>query len=113
MKSESQISPRFADKFQTSELRYGFKPKSSATQCTFSLLETVNHFQQNNTDIYVLLLDASSAFDKVNYVKLFDLLLERGVDPITMRCPLYMYTNQHVDNCGTTIDRVIFPQTMV
>ncbi len=66
------------DKFHTSELQYGFKPKSSATQCTFSLLETVNHFQQNNTDVHVLLLDASKALDKVNYVKLFDLLLERG-----------------------------------
>ena len=32
-----------------------------------------------------------------NYVKLFDLILERGVDPITVRCLLYMYTNQHVD----------------
>ncbi len=84
-------------KFQTSELQYSFKPKYSATQCTFSMLEAVNHFQQNNTDVYVLLLDASKAFDKVNYVKLFHLLLERGVDPITVRCLLYMYTNQHVD----------------
>ncbi len=44
------------------------------------MLETVNHFQQNNTDVYVLLLDASKAFDKVNYVKLSDPLLERGVE---------------------------------
>ncbi len=45
----------------------------------------------------LLLLDASKAFDKVNYVKLFDLLLESGVDPITVGCLLYMYINQHVD----------------
>ncbi len=29
------------DKFQTSELQYGFKPNGSATQCTFSLLEII------------------------------------------------------------------------
>ncbi len=56
----------------------------------FALLEAVNHFQQYNTDAYVLFLfDASKNFDKVNYVKLFDLVLERGVEPITMRCLLY------------------------
>ncbi len=41
--------------------------------------EAVTHFQQNNTDAYVLLFDASKPLDKENYVKLFGLVLERGV----------------------------------
>ena len=41
-------------------------------------LETVNYFRRNNTDVYVLLLDASQAFDQVNYVKLCQLLLNRN-----------------------------------
>ena len=45
----------------------------------------MNYFQQNKSDVYVLLLDATKTFDKVNYAKLFYLLYYL----------LYMYTNQH------------------
>ena len=37
------------------------------------------------------LLDASQAFDKVNYVKLFQLLFDRKVNPMVIRCLLYVY----------------------
>ena len=85
------------DEFSTTDLQYGFKPKSSTTQCTFTMLETINHYRQNDTDVYVLLLDASQAFDKVNYVKLFRLLIDRHVNPLVIRCLLYMYTNQSLN----------------
>ena len=58
------------DKCCTSDLQYGFKAKSSTTQCTFALMETVNYYKKNNSDVYTLLLDASQAFDKVNYTTL-------------------------------------------
>jgi len=53
-------------------------------------METINYYKQNNTDVYILLLDDSQAFDKVDYVKLFHLLLQRKVNPMTIRCLLYM-----------------------
>ena len=34
-------------------------------------METVNYYKKNNSDVYILLLDASQAFAKVNYTKLF------------------------------------------
>ena len=88
---------KYNDKFITNDLQFGFKPKSSTTSCTFALLETVNYFQENNTDVYVLLLDATKAFDRVNYIKLFRLLLNRGLNPLVVKCLLYMYTNQHLN----------------
>ena len=39
------------------------------------------------------MLDASKAFDKVNYCKLFDELLKRDISPIALRILLYMYTS--------------------
>ena len=84
-------------------MQYGFKAKSSTTQCTFAMMETVNYYRQHNTDVYVLLLDASQAFDKVNYVKLFQLLIKRNVNPLIIRCLVYMYTNQYMNikwNCS-------------
>ena len=40
---------------------------------------------------------ASQAFDKVNYIKLFRLLLKKNINPLVVRCLLYMYTNQHLN----------------
>ena len=51
--------------FVTSDMQYGFKAKSSTTQCTFAMMETVNYYRQHNTDVYVSLLDTSQAFDKL------------------------------------------------
>ena len=37
------------------------------------------------------------AFDKINYVKLFNLLMEREMNPMLKRCLIYMYTHQHLN----------------
>ena len=41
-----------------------------------------------------LLLDASKAFDRINYCKLFTDLLKRDVSTLVLRLLLHMYTNQ-------------------
>ena len=43
---------------------------------------------------YVLLLDASKAFDRVCYNELFTILIERNVSPSAIRFLLFMYTNK-------------------
>lgn len=44
--------------------------------------------------MYVVLLDASQAFDRVHYVKLFKLLIDRGICPLLARLLAKMYTEQ-------------------
>ena len=79
-----------ADAFKTSDLQFGVKPQSSTAKCTFALMETVNYFRQNKSDVYVLLLDAY-------YVKLFNLMMDRGKNHLLIGCLFYMYTNQHIN----------------
>ena len=43
-----------------------------------------------------MLLDASQAFDRVQYVKLFKLLLQRGTCPLTARFLARLYTSQSI-----------------
>ena len=43
---------------------------------------------------YGLLLDASKAFDMVKYVKLFELLDERGICPLVVRFLAVFYSYQ-------------------
>ena len=74
----------------SSELQFGFKKGLSTTQCTNAMLETIDYYNFNKSSVYVLLLDASKAFDRVNYVKLFDELLRRDLSPLVLRLLLYM-----------------------
>ena len=78
----------------SSNLQFGFKKGTSTTQCTFSVLETIDHYNFMKSNAFVLMLDASKAFDRVNYCKLFRELLKREMSPLVLRLLLFMYTNQ-------------------
>ena len=43
-----------------------------------------------------MLLDASKAFDTIGYVKLFNILLDKGVCPLVCRLMYYLYLNQKI-----------------
>ena len=59
-------------------------------------IDTIEYYNENNTDCYLLLLDASKAFDKVEYVKLFKMLKDRNMCPIVSRLLMNMYANQKI-----------------
>ena len=91
---ETIILKQQDDALKTSDLQFGFKAKSSTTMCTFMVLETIEHYRRSGSDVHVMLLDASKAFDRVNYIKLFEKLLNKGMCPLTVRLLLNMYTKQ-------------------
>ena len=53
---------------KSSDLQFGFKSESTTTACTFVLDEVVNYYNRNCSDVHVILLDASKAFDRVNHI---------------------------------------------
>lgn len=78
----------------TDVLQFGFKPECSTTLCSTMLNEVCRFYNANKSNVYALLLDATKAFDRVNYIKLFKLLIKRGVNALFVRVLLKMYTNQ-------------------
>ena len=81
----------------SSNLQFGFKKHHSTAQCTFVLQEVIQHCTQKGSTVRVTLLDASRAFYRVNYTKLFRLLLERRMCPTMLRLLLMMYTTQELN----------------
>lgn len=79
---------------QTSDLQFGFKSEHSTTQCSFILREVVEYYAYRRTPVFVTLLDATRAFDRVHYVKLFKLLMRRGMCPSLIKLLIMMYIGQ-------------------
>ena len=93
---ESVIRNKHNFLFDTNDNQFGFKENNSTNMCTFALNETISYYTKNGSTVYALFLDASKAFDRVNYVKLFRKLLDKGMSPITLRLLLNMYLNQKI-----------------
>ena len=58
--------------------------------------EVIQHYVNNRSNVYIMLLDCSKAFDRVHYVKLFFLLVNKGLCPLTARFLINLYTLQKV-----------------
>ena len=78
----------------TSDYQFGYKKNASTTQCTFVIDECINYYVTNDSSVYCVLLDASKAFDRVHFVKLFNKLMKCGICPTICRLLAFMYTNQ-------------------
>ena len=83
---------RYSDLLCTSELQFGFKSKMSTSMCTSIIKEVVSYYNSNCSSVYCTLLDATKAFDRVNYCKLFKLLIARKIPSVVLRFLLQMYT---------------------
>ena len=78
----------------TSDLQFGFKRNLSSNAAASIVRETIDYYLNKKGTVYSLALDASKAFDRVNFCKLFEILLFREVNPLLLRFLINMYTNQ-------------------
>ena len=62
-------------------------------QCTF-VVKTLQNYITRGSSPLLLLLDASKAFDRVNYIIFFNLLIKRGICPLVVRFLAALY-NKH------------------
>ena len=79
---------------QTCDLQFGFKKSHSTVLCTSVFKEVVSFFTNRNSQVYTVLLDASKAFDRVHFGKLFKILIERKIPTLIIRLLLDLYTRQ-------------------
>ena len=91
---DNAILIKHQDSLKSSDYQFGFKRAHSTTQCTFVVKETVEYYRRNHNDVYAMFLDASQAFDRVNFVKLFKLLIKKGLCQLITCFLLKLYTKQ-------------------
>ena len=57
------------------------------------LKEAIAYYVNNDSTVYCTMLDATKAFDRIEYCKLFRLLVSRDLPSAWLRLLLNMYTN--------------------
>ena len=72
-------------------------------------METINHYVNEGSNVYSCLLDASKAFDRVHWGRLFKILIERKVSFILfIRLPLDSYLSLFLMLHGDVLSLVTF-----
>ena len=61
------------------------------------VLETINYFTNNGSEVFICVMDMKKAFDLVKQSKLFEKLLARNVPPVILRLLLDMYCKQEAN----------------
>jgi hypothetical protein len=79
---------------RTSDYQFGFKAKHATYHCSFVANEVITKFVQGGSTVYACLLDASKAFDRLEYSQLFSLLYARNICPLVLRLLLSIYKDQ-------------------
>ncbi len=85
---------RYNKKLETSGLQFSFKAGHSTVMSSLAMKEVINYYWNRHSKVYVALIDASKAFDRVRYHRLFDLLYKRSIPPIILRTIMDMYERQ-------------------
>lgn len=60
--------------------QFGFKAGHSTGMCTNTMKKVIDYYTDNGSHVFACFVDFSKAFDRVNYWKLFNKLLDDDVD---------------------------------
>ena len=60
-------------------MQFGFKKNVGCSNAIFAVRQVIEYFNERGSNVYVAALDASKAFDKVNFYKLFSSLVHCGL----------------------------------
>ena len=73
------------EKMNTSDYQFAYKAGLSTSLCSFLVAETISYYRSRGSNVYMLSLDATKAFDRVQYSKLFNKLIDKGICSLVIR----------------------------
>ena len=85
------VLDRLSNLLFSSESQFGFINSRSTLMCTMLLKETVSYYTNNDSSVYCILLDATKAFDRIQYSRLLEILLDRNFPALVNRLRSVLY----------------------
>ena len=84
----------FGDKLGLHDLQFAYQPGISGNMCTFAVLETVDYFLRNGSEVFLCTMDMTKAFDMTKHSLLFSKILQAGLSAIFVRLLIFVYVEQ-------------------
>ena len=84
----------WGDRLASGSLQMGYKRGSSTAQCSYVVMETINHFLREGSNPILVALDMTMAFDKCRFDILFKKAAEK-LPAVVVRAMIYLYERQH------------------
>ncbi len=85
------IINKYHNHLDTSSLQFSVKTNHSTMMCNLTLKIIVTYYINTGSKVYPCFLDTSKAFDRIHYVKLFTILIDRKMPSVKVRSMLDMY----------------------
>ena len=82
---ETYILNRFGCFLVSNDLLFGFKKEGGCDVAFLTLNNVVNHFVKIKTDVLLVSLGATVAFDRINVFRLLTILLKRGLSVVLVK----------------------------
>ena len=95
---ESTIVYKGEDFLKTCDNQFGFKREHSTEFCIYTLKEFIDYYKQRGITIFVTFLDASKAFDKIDFCYYFKNKLQK----------IFLYLSLKFLLIGTAIKKCMF-----
>ena len=76
---------RIQDCFYTNDNQFSNMVKHSAEMCIFTLRSIINYYISSTSSVYLCYIDASKAFDRINFWNLVYRLIDRNMPVILVR----------------------------
>ena len=84
----------FGNSFGLHDLQFAYQPGISGNMCTFAILETVDYFLRNGSEVFVCTMDMTKAFDVTMHSLLFSKMMQAGLSAIFIRILIFIYSEQ-------------------
>ena len=93
---EFTILYKCEDFLDTCDNQFGFKRKHSTEFCIYTLKEFIDYYKQRGTTIFVTILNASKAFDEIDFWLLFQKLITKDFPVFIIKILAYWYCHQEM-----------------
>ena len=91
---ENVLLHRLQDFLYSADSQFSYKKGHSTELCVWTIKHLTDYYTSKGSPVYLCFLDASKAFDRVNYWKLFTKLHARGAPAHLVNLLVFWYTEQ-------------------
>ena len=78
------------------DLQFSYQANCSTNMCSWMVVETIDFFLRNGSEVFASVMDMTKAFDNVRHSQLFTKVLERGIPAIFIRLLMVAYKSQEL-----------------